>query len=358
MKKSYKIAAVIAVIVVVWVLTAIIFPGDQKEANDTYKDDKKEVLVSVRVEKHEAKEKAISLTILGLTKAIRKVDLRAETSGLVDEIFALKGSRVRTDDTILKLNLKNRPADLKKAKAALAKAKIDLEAAEKLSRSGVRAKTALAEAQATYEEALANVSAIELDIDNTNIKAPIDGIFHKKEVNIGDFVDVGEKVATILDLSSILVTGSITEANIQDIKLGTIGTARILGGKEHTGVITYKSAIADPKTRTFEIELRISNEDLTVSEGMTAELTIPLKKEVAHFVSPAVLTLSDQGQIGVKIVDENNMVRFKPVGILDHSREGIWLTGLEDEVNLIVVGQEFVTPGQKVKPIFIENKKS
>lgn len=355
-KKSYKLAGIIALIVAIWILVAIIFPGNghQEDAENSAYKEKEQELVEVRVVKKKAEETNLDLTILGITKALRTVEIRSQTSGQVKEIYRLKGSQVKQGDLLVRLAIKNRLADLKKAKAALERTKIELEAAQKLSKSGVRALTQVAQARASYEEALASVSAIELDIKNTQISSPVDGVFDKKNVSVGDFVDVAEKVASIVDLSAILVTGSVTEADIPFIKIGTIGKARILGGKEYVGSITYKSAVADPKTRTFEIELRIDNEDRSISQGMTAEMTIPLRKEKAHFVSPAVLTLSDEGKIGVKILDGDNIVRFKPVTILNHSKEGIWLTNLDDEINLIVVGQEFVSDGQKVKPKFFE----
>ena len=357
MKQSYRIALITAFIVSLWIISAILFPG---EKTDSYTENKqKEIpLTKVRVEQRQAVEKPISLTILGLTKAIRKIDIRAETSGLVQEIYAIKGSFLRADDELVRLDLKNRPANLKKAKANLSKALTDLKAAEKLAKSGVRAQTNLAQAQAIYEDAVAAVSAIQLDIANTIITSPIHGLFHKKHVNIGDFIDIGDPVATMLDLKTILVTGSVTEANIRDIQIGTVGKAKLLGGKTYTGVVTYKSAIADPKTRTFEIELRIDNEAREIAEGMTAELTVPIRKERAHFISPAALTLSDDGKIGVKLINDKHQVAFHPVTILDHSKEGIWLTGLPENIQLIIVGQEFVSHGQTVQPVFVETEKN
>src|SRR3546814_14385271 len=84
---------------------------------------------------------------------------------------------------------------------------------------------------------------------------------------------------------------------------------------------------------------------------MTAEIALPLSATQAHRVSPAVLTLSDKGEIGVKAVDADNRVVFHPVKIVDTDGEGTWVTGLPEQVTLITVGQEYVGPGDSVRSV-------
>src|SRR3546814_20669342 len=84
---------------------------------------------------------------------------------------------------------------------------------------------------------------------------------------------------------------------------------------------------------------------------MTAEIALPLSATQAHRVSPAVLTLSDKGEIGVKAVDADNRVVFHPVKIVDTDGEGTWVTGLPEQVTLITVGTEYVGPGDSVRGV-------
>ena len=72
---------------------------------------------------------------------------------------------------------------------------------------------------------------------------------------------------------------------------------------------------------------------------------------MAHFVTPALLSLADDGSIGLKTVDERNRVRFRPVEIIEDTPDGIWLGGLPREIRIITVGQEFVVAGQEVRTI-------
>ena len=72
---------------------------------------------------------------------------------------------------------------------------------------------------------------------------------------------------------------------------------------------------------------------------------------MAHFVTPALLSLADDGAIGLKTVDERNRVRFRPVDIIKDTPAGVWLGGLPAEVRVITVGQDFVSAGQEVAPV-------
>jgi multidrug efflux system membrane fusion protein len=64
-----------------------------------------------------------------------------------------------------------------------------------------------------------------------------------------------------------------------------------------------------------------------------------------------VLTLGPNGEVGVKLVDESDTVRFAPVEILREDTNGLWITGLASTARMIVVGQDFVIDGQLVRPI-------
>ena len=134
--------------------------------------------------------------------------------------------------------------------------------------------------------------------------------------------------------------------------MGDSAQVRIGNGVEMVGRVRFVSRAAEATTRTFTVEVEVPNPNDILSVGLTAELRIPANKVMAHRVSPAVLTLSGEGAIGVKIVDANNEVEFIPVTIVADTTEGIWLVGLPEMITLITVGQEFVVVGEAVRPVF------
>jgi multidrug efflux system membrane fusion protein len=147
------------------------------------------------------------------------------------------------------------------------------------------------------------------------------------------------------------VVAQVSEREVGKLSRGAAGTAEIITGETVSGTIAYISRVADPETRTFRIELEVPNPDNRVVSGVTASLRLPISSIRAHRVSPAILTLADDGRIGVKSVDENGIVQFLPVTIAADETDHVWLSDLPETVRLIVVGQEYVRPGMKVQAV-------
>ena len=97
------------------------------------------------------------------------------------------------------------------------------------------------------------------------------------------------------------------------------------------------------------MEIEVPNKNNLLRAGLTAEIFIEVSEQQAHFLSPAVLTLSDSGLLGVRVVNNLNIVKFMKVDIVEDTQEGVWVTGLPNEVNIITVGQEFVNDEQIVR---------
>jgi multidrug efflux system membrane fusion protein len=116
-------------------------------------------------------------------------------------------------------------------------------------------------------------------------------------------------------------------------------------------VVTYISHLGDEETHSFRMEAEVPNPEGLLSAGVSAEIRIAIGREAAHFLSPAVLSLSEQGEVGVKSVDEDGRVHFHPIELMRSEAQGVWVTGLPSRVRLITQGQEFVNAGEKVIPV-------
>ncbi len=84
---------------------------------------------------------------------------------------------------------------------------------------------------------------------------------------------------------------------------------------------------------------------------MTAELMITAQTIYAHKVSPSLLTLDDEGNLGIKIVTESGVVEFHSADIAMSSSDGVWIAGLPHSARIITVGQGFVNEGVVVDAI-------
>lgn len=352
MKRSYIVALVLAVAAVAWILSGQL--GSEREA-EAQKPPAQvsavEQTPKVRTRRLSAAVRTTQVVLRGRTEAVRTVDVKAETYGRVIELGIERGARVGGDQVIVRLSPESRPAALQEARALLEQRRIEYDAAKKLSAKGFRAETQLAAAEAALEAAAAQVRQAEIELGNTTISAPFEGIADDRMVELGDFVEVGDGIARIVDLDPILIVAHVNELDIGRLHVGNVGEARLITGLEVAGVIRFISTMADPQTRTFRVELEVPNPDGGIPDGVSAELTLPVDQIMAHQVSPSILTLTDDGIVGVKTLGPDNKVHFQPVQIIGNSADGVWLAGLPEEVTFITVGQEFVVHGQAVEPI-------
>jgi multidrug efflux system membrane fusion protein len=127
-------------------------------------------------------------------------------------------------------------------------------------------------------------------------------------------------------------------------------------GLSRQGRIRYISPRANSSTRTFDVEIEIDNANGSLRSGISAQAQIPTKKVKAYYLSPALFSLSDSGEIGVKTVNEQDIVEFYPIELVQSDSNGTWVTGLPDSAKVIITGQGFVKAGNKVKPITTQAK--
>lgn len=353
MRRSYIIAAGILIAAVAWIGSGLMAdgappPADSPAAAAAHEE---KALTPVRVAESVAQERVDSLIASGRTVADRTLTVRAETSGQVASVEKRKGDILAAGDVILTIAMDDRKARLQRAEAKVEQARIEYDAARDLQARNFASRVKLAEARATLEEARADLAEIELDIERTTIRAPFGGVLAGRPVEVGDVLSPGTEVASIVDLDPLVIRADIAERRVGEIEPGAIGHASIFNGPELDGTVTFVAPVADPATRTFTVELEVPNPDMSLREGQTAEIRLPLRHVAAHRLSPALLTLDDAGVVGVKTVDDQDVVHFHPVDMMAATPEAVWLTGLPERVRIITVGQEFVGAGDTVQPV-------
>ena len=353
MKRSLVIAVFLALAAAAWIGSGQIGASNQPKVGEKPPADLSaaEAAPAVRVRVSQAEARTSRIALRGRTEADRKINIRSETQGRIAELNLEKGQHVSAGEVLAQIDPDERPARLAEAKSLREQRRIEHDAATRLNKKGFRAETQVAAAQAALDAAEAAVKVAQMALRETTIKAPFDGLVVDRYVEIGDYVEGGDQIARVIDLDPLLVVAQVSERDAGHIEEGALAQAQLITGQQVEGIISYISSEADAETRTFRVELEVANEGGLLADGVSAEVSLPLRQTVAHRVSPAILTLSDSGGIGVKLLGAENQVVFAPVKIIDEAPEGIWITGLPEHAVLITVGQEFVTEGQQVQPI-------
>lgn len=349
--RSWMLTLAITVAVLLWMVSGVVFSPTEQ---NTHTAPAATGLPKVRVQVSTAHPMTNRLTLQGQTLADRTVTVKAETHGVIKHIAVDKGAKVTAGNTLMKLAIEDRQARLLEARSSLAQRQTEYRAVKSLKKSGYQAETELARAKAALDAATAAVRVAELELAHTTITAPIDGIVDQRFVEVGDFVNLGDPVAALVDLDPIRVVAQVSERYLGRIEVDKPGEVRLLDGSTVGAKVTYVGASASKSTRTFPVEMQIPNPQGFIIEGITAELHLPIEQILAHNLPPSVLSLSDDGELIVKAVDQNQRIVAYPVKILGDSSNGIWLGGLPDRTTIVVVGHEFVQPKQKVSAVLMQ----
>ena len=353
-------------------------------------------LIKVVAVRSTAREIDSAVILRGQTEAAREVRVRAETSGQVISEPLRKGSVIEPGQTLCQLDPGTRETNLADAVARLAEAnarvpetqarleesqsrleeaQFNLNNAKKLAEGGYATETRVTSAQAAARSAEASVAtakagfettrsriqsaeaavaSAEKEIERLTLDAPFKGILETDTAEIGSLLQPGSLCATIIQIDPIKVVGFVPESEVERVKIGAQTVTKLVSGQSVFGTVTFISRAADPLTRTFRMEIEVANPDRSIRDGQTAEILIAAEGKKAHLLPQSALTLNDDGNLGLRLVGDNNVAIFKQVDLLRDTVDGVWLAGLPDEVAVIVIGQEYVNDGVEVAPTYRE----
>lgn len=314
----------------------------------------------------------------GRFNAIDYVEVRARVTGYLQKINFQDGGFVSKGDVLFLVDQRPYQATLDQAKAAESSAKArvsfsqtDLERAQSLTRSGniteqtadLRRQTAQT-AQADLDSAQANVKQAALNLDFTEVRAPVSGKISQRLVTEGNIVVADQtKLTTIVSLDPIYFSFTVDERSFLDYErnLG-IGMVRkpgqtnpavlvALTGEDkptHKGALDFIDNSVDDATGTVLLRATIDNHDTTIKPGLFGVISMPASQTKAVLIpDEAVATNQDKRIVYVVADDGTASAReVRTGGKIDGYR--IVRKGLDGSETIVISGLTRVRPGAKV----------
>ena len=346
--RSRWVAGGLAVAIIGWMGSGFLLPSE--EPTQTAKAPVSPRTISVAVRPSVAEPVEQIFIAEGQALPDRDTAVRAEVSGQISEVLVEMGDDLESGQVIARFDIAARQADLSQAEQERDRAQREFDNASALVERGVATVDRVAQARATLAAAEASVSAAEEAIGNTEIRAPFAGRLESLDVNVGEIVSTGTEVGRIVDNTPLNISIQIPQQSLRDIKVGQSAEVAFITGETSTGEVRFVATSADAETRTFMARIEVANADGAIPAGISAQLRIPTGEQTAHFVSPAILSLDTDGTLGIKTVNADNVVEFHRIGIVRAQTDGIWVSGLPDETQIISIGQGFVNDGETVDP--------
>jgi multidrug efflux system membrane fusion protein len=297
------------------------------------------------------------LVLSGRTEADKKVTVAARTNGIITEIRVRRGDHVKKGDVIAVLSDEARDAQVDRARALLEQKRREREARQQLIEKGTLPRLNLLDLEAQEKAAEATLAAAIAERDRGLVIAPWPGIVNSVPAEIGQSMagavpaNQGAEIAQILALDPIIAVVEVSERKLGGLKVGTDAEIRLVTGKTAAGKVRFISRSASQTTRTYRVDVEAQNPNGLIPDGITVEVAISLEPAPAARVPRSALIFSSGGELGVRVVKDNNSVDFVPVTIVEDEQQNMWVAGLQDRMRLIVQGQDFVREGQIVEAV-------
>ncbi|HTK86230.1 MAG TPA: efflux RND transporter periplasmic adaptor subunit [Nitrospiraceae bacterium] len=315
-----------------------------------------------------------------------QVDIAFKVGGYISEIHLVRGTdgqtrlaqpgdrvpketvlaRVRESDYTVKLNqAKSNEAD---AAANFNQAKLDFERAQNLfdSKSLTKsdydaARAHYQSAQAKWQGAVESRKETEISVHDTMLKAPLDGVIVKRNVELGSLVAAGTVAFVLADTTSIKVVFGVPDLSVDRLRLGQVVTmaAEAIPGAGFQGRITKIDPSADPNSRIFQIEVEIPNPDQSLKPGMIAVVALKETPESADQVavplSAIVRTPGNHTGYALYVVDrqgDKGRAVLRPVKLGPVSGNMVVVTdGIKPGDSVIIKGATLIVEGEEVRVV-------
>ena len=345
------LALVVFVAAVLWVLTGH-FAAVGSETPEPGATEAEAVVETpkrtVAVVRAEVTDYARLIRISGVTEADKLAILAARSNGVVQELTAEAGDTVERGAVVMLLEGEDVRAAVKTAQDQLAQAAEQLAVGETLSAKGSLPETQLTARRAAKSAAVGALSQAQAAADRLSLVAPFAGTVDAVNVEEGEWVQQGTPIATLIALDPIIVKAEVAERDVAHVAVGAKALVRLVSGVELEGTVKHLARKASDKTRTFALEVDLPNPDGAIPSGMTAELRLTAATQPALTVPRSVLTLNEAGQVGLRVVTEDDIAAFLPVELIDDTEAGFVVTGVPQGARVIVAGQDLVRDGDAV----------
>ena len=308
-----------------------------------------------------------SLELPGSVEALRRAEVATQVEGLVVKLLVREGDRVKRGQKLTELDTASLDARKNTLDADVVEAESRLRAAESRHR---RAESLFADKlisdeeldNARYEqEALearrvslrASIDEVELQLRQSVIHAPFGGAVVEKLSEVGQWVQEGAAVVTLLSLEQLEVAIEVPEVHIGRVRLGQSAQVKLdaFPTEPLAGKVSVIVPEADPDARTFPVKITVPSGGGRVRTGMTATVTLAPASPRRTTIVPKDALVSQEKGWAVFVLQPGDTIKLVGVVIGEGAGQWVEIQGeLQPDERVVTRGNERLQPGQTVRP--------
>lgn len=234
------------------------------------------------------------LDAIGTASAAQGTDLAVEHGGTVQAILFRSNEQIRKGQVLLQIDDISERADLNSAKAALDLAETNLKRARQLSQRGVSATSNLDNAEASAQEARANVAKLQAALEKKRLTAPFSGVIGIPQVEPGQYVATGTTYATLQDLNHMRVDFTLSEQETRQASTGQeVKVTTEDGSVNLKGRITGIEPKIDANSRLVTLRADVGNDNRQLSPGQFVHVNVMLPADPDIVALPQTVVSSN-----------------------------------------------------------------
>jgi RND family efflux transporter MFP subunit len=289
---------------------------------------------------------------VGTARARQQVTLTTRVAGVITEVLFEGGSKVKRGQPLLKLDSEPEAIAVETAEAQRAQAADTVDRYSQL-REGTITRVARAEADTALKVADAALRRARDQLERMTIRAPFDGIMGLTNLEPGDYLAVGNPVATIDDRSSLLIEFTVPEAAAPAMKKGLAVRANLIArsGEVYQGKVSAVGTRIDPVSRTLMVRAEIPNPDLSLIPGSTFSISVRLPGQETALLPALAIQWDRQGAYVWRVKDDDTVERVS-AAILSRASDRAYLaTSLQAGERVVHEGGDSLRAGQKIRAV-------
>jgi membrane fusion protein, multidrug efflux system len=230
-----------------------------------------------------------TLTAIGSITAVQGVTITPEIAGIVAEISFESGAVVAKGDPMVRLDTSSEEAQLRAVEAQLDLARLNLEREKSLRKENMVSQADLDTADATMKQTQANADTIRATIAKKTIRAPFAGRLGIRQVNLGQFVDVGKPIVWLQTVNPVYADFALPQQEMAQLTNGLPARLQIdaYPDRPFKGVLTAVNPGLDQVTRSVGLRATFENPDQLLRPGMFVRVELLLPEHQDVLVVPA-----------------------------------------------------------------------
>ena len=286
-------------------------------------------------------------------EAFAEADVIAKVAGEVRQVLAEEGDDVKEGQVLARLDGDRLRLELNESQARLRKLQRDFERNRNLKEKSLISEGDFEKIQYELEALQASYNLAKLELDYTQIRAPINGVISARYIKLGNTITVGEPVFRVTSVEPLVAYLFVPEREYRKISPGQPVRIDIdaLGGEQVPTAVTRVSPRIDAETGTFKVTIEILDPERRIKPGMFARISIVYDKHENVLQVPRSAIVDEMSTTSVFIVEDNVAIR-RPVQTGFAANGLIEITnGLDDKDHVITVGQVGLKPDARVTVI-------